>query len=59
MWRFMGGVACLCTAADCIQKAVEARPNVLPESLQWLWWIMAAVWAIWAIRFAIGEIERG
>jgi hypothetical protein len=53
MMRFVAAVACALVAMDCAGKAMGSVPQELvsPQHI-WVWWIVAALWALNTITIA-------
>lgn len=50
--RLIGFLACAIVAFDCAAKAAGAVPTHIPHDWIWTWWIVTAIWALYALGFA-------
>lgn len=50
--KWTGGIACMIVGMDCAHQALGTSPQVIfSQSALWVWWIVAALWFIAALRF--------
>lgn len=48
----IGFIACLLVAWECAEKALGITPQrLLSADALWVWWLVAAMWALAAYRF--------